>query len=255
MQMRNWVKEKIEERGYVIGAFVAGGSPNFTEALAMSGMDFIIVDMEHAQTSCETAVDMFRAAEMYGMAPMVRVYNPYDGPAMTRLLDVGAHGVMVPLVQDKAQTEMIVEAMKYAPVGKRGANGGRGPRWGNYENYPKVCNDNTLCIVQCESGKGVENIEEIVSVPGVDAVFIGTADLTLDMGLSLDSPEISAAIEKVLNACKAHGKIAGIYTATGEAAAMRVRQGFQLVTCMNDLGFFANKAKQHIKGVREMIEK
>ena len=264
MQMRNLVKEKIEANGYVIGAFVAGGSANFTEILAMNGMDFVIIDMEHAQTSCETAVDMFRAAEMYGMAPMVRVYNPYDGPAMTRLLDVGAHGIMVPLVQDKEQTQMIVDNTKYAPVGKRGANGGRGPRWGNYDNYTKVCNDNVLTIVQCESVKGVENIEEIVSVPGVDGVFIGTGDLSLDMGIqftasssvghSVGSPEMVAAIEKVLNACKANGKIAGIYTATAEDAAMRIKQGFQLVTCMNDLGFFAARTKQHINSVREMVE-
>ena len=265
MQMRNLIKEKIAANGYAVGVFVASSSATNCEILAMNGYDFVIIDCEHAQTDSETAVNMFRACEMYGMAPMVRVYNPYDGPMMSRLLDVGAHGIMVPLVNDAPQAKNIVDNTKYAPVGRRGANGGRGPRWGAYDDYVKVCNDNTLTFVQCESIEGVNNIEEIAALPGVDGVFIGTGDLSLEMGIkfkadssanhTVDSPEMVAAIDKILQACLKNGKIPGIVTASAEDTAKRVKQGFQFVTCMNDLGFFCSRTKQHLKSIRELVGK
>lgn len=265
MKMRNWIREKIEEKGHVIGAFVASGSANNCEILAMNGFDFIVIDMEHAQTSCETAVDMFRASELYGMSPLVRVYGPYDGAAMSRLLDVGAHGIMVPLVNTAEQAQMIVNNTKYAPVGHRGANGGRGPRWGNYEDYVHIANDNTLTFVQCESIEGLNNIEEIAALPGVDGIFIGTGDLTLEMGLkftadtssnhNVSSDAIVEAIDRILKACQDNNKIPGIVTLSAEDAARRINQGFQLVTCMNDLGFFASRTKAHLNTVKELINK
>ena len=262
MQMRNLVKEKIAANGYALGAFVASGSANHCEILAMNGLDFIIVDCEHAQTDCETIVDICRASELYGMAPLVRVYNPDDGPMMTRLLDVGVHGVMAPLVNTPAQAKNMVDCLKYAPLGRRGANGGRGPRWGAYENYTVVSNEATLTIAQCESVESVNNIEAIAATPGIDCIFIGTGDLSLDMGLQfkadsyashkVDSDEMVAAIDRVLKACQKNNVIPGIVTATAEDAARRIKQGFQLVTCMNDLGFFCSRTKQHIQSVREL---
>lgn len=265
MQMRNLIKEKISERGYVLGSFVASGSANLCEILAMNGLDFIIIDCEHAQTDAETIVDMCRASELYEMAPLVRVYNPDDGPMMSRLLDVGVHGVMAPLVGTPAQAKNMVNALKYAPLGRRGANGGRGPRWGAYENYTVASNECTLSIAQCESVEGLNNIEAIADTPGVDCIFIGTGDLSLEMGMhfkadsaashSVDSPEMIAAIDTILKACQKRGVIPGIVTTSPEDAARRIKQGFQLVTCMNDLGFFCNNTKRHINSVREIVEK
>jgi 2-dehydro-3-deoxyglucarate aldolase/4-hydroxy-2-oxoheptanedioate aldolase len=152
--------------------------------------------------------------------------------------------------------------MKYAPLGKRGANGGRGPRWGAYDNYVKVANDNTLTIAQCESIEGLNNIEEITATPGLDVIFIGTGDLSLEMGItfkadsaanhSVESQEIVNAIDKILKACQKNHVIPGIVTASAEDAARRIKQGFQFVTCMNDLGFFRSRTNQHFKSVREM---
>jgi len=263
MQMRNLVKEKIAANGYVLGAFVASSSATNCEILAMNGLDFVMIDCEHAQTDAETLVHMCRASEMYGMAPLMRVYNPDDGPMMSRMLDVGLHGVMAPLINTPAQARNLVNFTKYAPLGKRGANGGRGPRWGNYENYVKVCNDNVLTIAQCESMEGLQNIDEIAATPGVDVIFIGTGDLSMDMGMqfkadsganhSVGSPEMVAAIDRILKACQRNNVIPGIVTASMEDAARRVKQGFQFVTCMNDLGFFASRSKQHISGIRSLL--
>lgn len=265
MKMRCWIKEKIAEKGHVIGAFVASGSPNNCEIMALNGFDFIVIDTEHAQTESETIVDMVRASELYGMSPLIRVYSPFDGPTMSRMLDVGLHGVMVPLVNNPEQAKMVVDNTKYAPIGHRGANGGRGPRWGAYENYIEESNDNLLTIVQCESIEGLENVEEIAAMPGIDCIFVGTGDLTLEMGLkfkadtvsvhNVDSDRIVKALDRVLKACKDNGKIPGIVTMSAEDAARRINQGFQLVTCMNDLGFFKAKTKAHLDRVNELIEK
>lgn len=143
--------------------------------------------------------------------------------------------------------------------------GGEARRWGAYDDYVKVCNDNTLTFVQCESIEGVNNIEEIAALPGVDGVFIGTGDLSLEMGIkfkadssanhTVDSPEMVAAIDKILQACLKNGKIPGIVTASAEDTAKRVKQGFQFVTCMNDLGFFCSRTRRHLKSIRELVGK
>lgn len=182
---------------------------------------------------------------------------------MSRMLDVGVHGIMVPLVGTPAQAKNIVDFTKFAPVGKRGANGGRGPRWGAYENYVREANDCSLTIAQCESLEGLENVEKIAATPGLDAIFIGTGDLSLEMGVKfsadssanhkVDTPEMIAAIDRILKACKANNIIPGIVTASAEDAARRIRQGFQLVTCMNDLGFFRSRTNQHIQTVRQLV--
>ena len=256
MKMRNFVKEKIAANGYALGAFVASGSTMNCECLGINGMDFIIIDAEHAQTDCETAVHMAVASELYGMAAFVRVWNPDDITMCSRLLDVGLHGVMVPMVETRAQADAIIRAVKYPPLGMRGANGGRGPRWGMYENYTVQANENLYTIMQCESRKGVENIEEIAATPGLDCIFIGTADLSQDMGHPGDvgDPEVVAAVDRVLEACKAAGVTAGIVTGTEEAAVKRIRQGFQLVTCMNDQVFFRTESAKRLKAIRRSVQ-
>ncbi|SDN31121.1 2-dehydro-3-deoxyglucarate aldolase/4-hydroxy-2-oxoheptanedioate aldolase [Psychrobacillus sp. OK028] len=256
MKMRNLVKEKLEENGHVLGAFVASGSPTNVEILGLNDFDFVLIDMEHAQTDMETMVNMIRAAELYDMAPLARVYHPKDGPMMSRMLDVGIHGLMIPMVETKEHAQYIIENMKLAPLGKRGIGAGRGPRWGWYENYNKgEANDNTYVIMQCETSMGVENIEEICQTQGLDCIFIGTADLSQDMGCLGDNNnnELQAAISKVLDACKKYNIVPGIVTATAEEATKRIQQGFQFVTIMNDLGFFRSQTKHQINAVRNNL--
>ena len=256
MYMQNMIQEKLDKHGYALGAFVASGSAMNCECLALNGMDFIIIDAEHAQTSMETMVEMSRASELYGMAALSRVYDPADGPMMSRLLDVGLHGIMVPLVETRAEADMIIQYTKFPPLGKRGANCGRGPRWGVYEDYRKQANKNLYVIMQCETKLGVKNIEEICQTPGLNCIFVGTGDLTQVLGCpgELDHPEVTEAIQRVLKACKKYGVVPGIVTASEEEAVMRINQGFQLVTCMNDQVFFRTESKKRLEHIREQIK-
>ena len=253
MKMRNYLKEKIDRKGYVIGAFVASCNPTNVEILAMNGMDFAILDMEHSPLGLETMVEMIRAGEAYGMVSIPRVYT-METKLMRRILDVGAHGVMVPMVGNEADAKYIIDAVKFPPLGLRGMNAGRGPRWGAYENYLNEANDALFTAFQCETVEGLENIDKLVQTPGLDCVFIGTGDLSLDMGYPNDvkHPEVVAAIDKIREACEAAGIIPGIVTSTPEDAAYRIRQGFKIVTIMNDLGMFKKQSQLQIEKVHEL---
>lgn len=257
MKMRNLIKEKLADKGYALGAFVASGSATNAEILGLNNLDYIFIDMEHAQTDMETMVHMIRASELYDMAPLARVYDPFDGPMMARMLDVGIHGLMVPMVDTPEHAKYIIEHTKLAPLGKRGIGAGRGPRWGWYEDYNKgEVNDNTYVIMQCETQESVRNIDEICQTPGLDCIFIGLADLSQEMGLlgQNDHPELQVAVDKVLKACQKHDVVPAIVTGSVEEAAKRIKEGFQLVSIMNDLGFFRAQTKARIDAVHAAVK-
>ena len=253
MQMRNLLKEKLQEKEYLLGAFVASCSPQNVEILAMNGLDFAILDMEHSPLGLETMVDMIRAAECYNMIAFPRVYT-IETKLMRRVLDVGAHGIMLPMVNTPEEAKYIIDAVKFPPIGVRGMNAGRGPRWGAYPDYIKEANDALFTIFQVETRQSVENLEKIAPMEGFDVLFIGTGDLSLDMGHpgDLKDPEVAGAIDKVLEMCRKYNKIPGIVTGSPEAAAERIRQGFKIVTIMNDLGIFRNMTLNQIRRTREL---
>lgn len=255
MKMINYIGEKLARQDYVLGAFVASGSAMNCECMAINGMDFIIIDAEHAQTSTETMVEMSRASELYGMAAFARVYDMNDGPMMSRLMDVGLHGIMVPMVETRAQAEEVIKYVKFPPLGKRGANGGRGPRWGAYENYAVQANDCLYVIMQCETRLGVENLEEICQTKGLDCIFVGTGDLSQDLGHpgDLKHPDVAAAIDRILTVCNKYDIVPGIVTADPDDAVERIKQGFRVVTCMNDQVFFKTESKNRLDYIRERI--
>lgn len=256
MDMKNYLKERLAEKNYILGAFVASCAPQNVEILAMNGLDFAILDMEHSPLGLENMVDMIRAAETYGMIAFPRVYT-IETKLMRRVLDIGAHGIMLPMVSTPQDARYIIDAVKFPPLGARGMNAGRGPRWGAYPNYIQQANDALFTIFQCETREGIENIDEIASTPGCDVIFIGTGDLSLDMGHpgDLKHPEVVAAIDKVLAACKKYDRIPGIVVSSPEAAAERIKQGFKMVTIMNDLGFFRSATLQHIQRTHQLASK
>lgn len=253
MRMRNYLKEKLAEKPYVLGAFVASCNPTNVEILGMNGLDFVILDMEHSPLGLETMVDMIRAAEAYGMVAIPRVYT-IETKLMRRVLDVGAHGLLVPMVNNMDDARYIMDAVKFPPLGARGMNAGRGPRWGGYDHYIQEANDALFTMFQCETREGLSHVEEMAAMDGLDSIFIGTGDLSLDMGhpQDLKNPEVVAAVDRILRACQEHGKIPGIVTGSPEAAAERIRQGFRIVTIMNDLGMFKAQSQQQIEQVHAL---
>ena len=248
---QNRLKANLKAGKVQIGAFVTAPCPEVVEVLGATGYDFVILDTEHTASGIETVVDMMRAAEIYGMSPVVRV--PNDTPKnIARYLDVGAYGVQVPMVHTADQARAIVRAMKYPPEGERGMSGGRGPRWGLIENYRQTSNEEALVAVMCESVEGLKNIDEIVRVPGIDTVFIGAFDLSQSLGMpgQTTHPIVEDAIQTILNACKRAEVIPGIVAPSLELTRKRIEQGFLYVTTFDDMAFFADAAAKRLDEIR-----
>lgn len=247
----NKLKRNLKEGKTQLGVFVTSPNPEIVEALAVVGFDFVIIDCEHGGANLETAIDMVRAAEAYGMSSVVRTHD--DTPKMvSRYMDCGAYGIQVPMVHTAEQAAKIVEATKFWPEGKRGMSGGRGSKWNMIPNYTQQVNAESFIAVMCESVEAVNNIEEIVRVPGVDAVFIGAYDMSQDMGIPGDvmSEPMEEAIAKVLKACQDANVIPGVVAPTLEMARKRIAQGFTYVTLFDDMVFFAECAAQRLADVK-----
>jgi 4-hydroxy-2-oxoheptanedioate aldolase len=236
--MRNKVKETIMGGGKAFGTFFELGSMNVMECLGRTGLDFVIIDNEHGPFEAESSADFIRAAELGGLTPFARV-REISRPAVLKLLDVGAKGLIVPCVETVEQVEKLVEYAKYAPIGKRGFCPTRKDAWGF--DYPategmkenmRICNEEALLIPQCETVGCLEHIEEITAMEGVDGIFVGPFDLSISMGIpgEFQNPEFLAAVARILKACQDNHKISIIFTGNIDAVNAYYEQGFDAVT-------------------------
>ena len=227
-----------ERGGTALGGWLFLREPLVAEAAALSGYDYVCVDMQHGLQSYEHAVTMLYAMARTPTTPIVRV--PWNDPAIIgRVLDAGAHGVIIPMVNTAEQARAAVAACRYAPLGSRSMGPvGVSARAGR-EGYYGSANAKTLCIPMVETREAVENIDEIVAVPGVDAIYIGPADLSITYGLEprtdQDDPDWNAALVRVREACDRAGVVPGVH-ADAALAGKRRAQGFRMITVGFDLG-------------------
>lgn len=218
------------------GAWVAAPSAANAEAVAGLGFDYVCVDMQHGLVEYSDAVHMFMAIAGQGSVPIARLVA--NDPALIgKVVDAGALGVVVPLVSTPEQAAAAVAATRYPPRGGRSF----GPVRASVATGSKQIADleQIFVAVMVETAEGLERVEEIAAVEGVDAIYCGPADLALALGIEpayeRPEPEHIAAVERIRRACIEHGIIAGVHCADGAMAARRVEQGFQLTTIMNDL--------------------
>jgi len=207
--VRNKLREKLSKGVPVFGVFSFSGSPRMVEMMGYAGLDYIIIDTEHASDDVEKAEGLVRAAEVSGTVPIIRVYRNEPSLIM-KALDVGAMGVYVPHVNSRDDAVQAVQAAKYPPHGTRGvcprirAAGYSAASWNQFY---KESNEQTMVWVIIEEERGVKNIEEIASVPGVDVIGIGTADLSQNMKQfgEYRSDEILRMTEHACKICKQNG--------------------------------------------------
>ncbi|KAI9735004.1 MAG: hypothetical protein M1834_002087 [Cirrosporium novae-zelandiae] len=216
--------------------------PGYTLArtVAELGEDWVLIDCEHGNISDDSMYHSCNAIASAGASPIVRI--PASEPwLIKRALDCGAHGIMVPMCETKAQAELIVRASKYPPQGIRGTGGLFAPSLFNQTgpSYTKTANINVTIIVQIETRLAVEQCEAIATVDGIDALFIGPNDLAASMGyFPFDHPkipEVQEAAARVLEVAKKAGKWAGHFALSAEIAAQRIKQGFDFVNCGADI--------------------
>jgi 4-hydroxy-2-oxoheptanedioate aldolase len=234
----NQLKEKVLAGKKLMGSFHEIGSTVAAGLMGHTGLDYTIIDCEHGPFEAETAQALAQAAAAKGVAPFARV-KEISRPAILKLLDAGAQGLIIPNVKTLEQAREIVRFGKFQPVGERGvAATVSSDFWFSdmlsegIEGYFQQANELTMLIPQCETVECLENIEQIAALDGIDGIFVGPYDLSTAMGkpAQFEDPEIRAAIARILAACKAAGKLSFIYTGDLSKAREYLAMGFDSVT-------------------------
>jgi 2-keto-3-deoxy-L-rhamnonate aldolase RhmA len=243
------IKDKIRRGEASVGSWMSMGHTSIAEILAMSGYEWVVVETEHTAIDVSEVLRLIIAIEQRGCIPLVRLAwcDPIQAKAV---LDSGAAGVIVPMVNTKAEAELAVKMTKYPPMGFRGVGLARAQGYGaNFDEYVKHANDDSLLILQIEHKDAVANIEEILSVPGVDGTYIGPYDLSMSLGIpgQLNHPDVVAAKKKVLAATRARGLVAGIHFVQPKTAAedcrRAIKEGYGFIALGTDILFLGDNAR------------
>jgi 4-hydroxy-2-oxoheptanedioate aldolase len=233
----NPFKRALQQGQTQIGLWLSLGNPYCAELAAGAGYDWLLVDGEHAPNDILTFLSQLQAVAPYPSHPIVR---PVEGtPALIKqLLDIGAQTLLIPMVESAEQAAALVAATRYPPRGMRGvgASLARASRWGRVDGYLERAEDELCLLLQVETRKGLDNLDAITRVEGVDGVFIGPVDLSASMGHlgNPGHPEVQAAIESGIRRIRALGKAAGILASGEESARNYIRWGANFVAVAVD---------------------
>ncbi|QEN09472.1 2,4-dihydroxyhept-2-ene-1,7-dioic acid aldolase [Oceanispirochaeta crateris] len=244
---QNDVKTKLQNGKKVLGAWAQAGSNITAEVMADSGMDFIIIDMEHSPIDLPVLVTQFQAMNGYPAVPFVRApWN--DFVQIKRILDAGAFGIIIPNVETVEEAKKAISAVKYPMAGIRGVAGStRAAHYGNDSlSYFVKANEEVMLILMIESPRGIENLDEILKLEGFDGIMVGPVDLATTMGYlgNPEVPEAKQALESIEKKVIASGKYLMALSSDWEGAKNKFAKGAHLVTCMSDtlsLGVLARK--------------
>lgn len=245
----NYLKELLKAGKPAIGASLSLPSPPVAEILARSGFDFLWIDMEHSPLNLETVHRAIHATSGTDTVPIVRV--PWNLHWLAKpVLDIGAMGVVMPLVTSKEEALEAVRALKYPPEGVRGYGPGFAAlRWGlSPPEYAKIANNVIMVILLIEHIDAVNRIDEILAVPGIDVAMVGPFDLSGTMGLlgQTTHPKVQEAVDKVHAAAKKARVPVGILATTPDDINKRLQQGYQFVLVGYDTGFL-------VGGIRNIL--
>jgi 4-hydroxy-2-oxoheptanedioate aldolase len=247
----NRVKQLLRDGKPALGTFMALGSTLGAEQLAQVGFDWLVIDQEHGAIDATLTQSLLQAVSTTETVPLVRV--PWNsGDWIKRALDAGAYGLVVPMVNTRADAEAAVRATRYPPMGDRSIGGSRTRLYGGPD-YVERANEEILLMVQIEHKTAVDNAREILSTPGIDGYFIGPGDLCASLGLpntwDPDFPEYWAALEKVQRAAKEARVPSGIHASPHRVTAM-IEKGYQFIAVGFDISFMTQAATTALQGAR-----
>ena len=240
----NTAKRKMMEGHVTFGAGAGLGSTLSAEHLSLAGFDLVLVDLQHGNWDPERAMVAFRSICLGLATPMVRV-GCNDYYLIGNMLDRGALGVVVPMVNSPEEAQAAAQATRYPPMGRRSAGPFGTGLYG--DDYLQAANEEVFLAVQIETQEALDQAEAILSTDGVDGCWIGPADLAFSMGTAFGSAEHEAAIQQILEVCQKVGKIPGI--AAGADFEQRIRQGFLFVINGSDTSYVLNGAQEALRVV------
>ena len=250
---KNAIKTTLAGAGRVLNAWLAIPSSYSAEVMAHQGWDSVTIDLQHGPVDFQAAVGMLQAISTTDAVPMARV--PWNDPALImKLLDAGAYGLICPMINTKAEAEAFVAAARYPPRGYRSFGPNRAVQYGGPD-YWQHANEEVLLLAMVENSTALENLDQILSVPGLDGTYIGPSDLALSMRrtptLDPADHDVLAAMETIRKGTRERGLIAGVHTDSAKTALKRYAEGFQLCTILNDarlLMLAAQAAVREVKG-------
>ncbi len=256
--MRENTLKSIWARGdAVVNGWLSIPSAFASEVMAHQGFDSLTVDMQHGVVDYKDAVTMLQAISTTPVMPLARV--PWNDPArLMKILDAGVYGVICPMINTRAEAEAMVQACKYPPRGYRSFGPVRASIYAGSD-YADRANADLVVMPMIETALAMKNLDDILSVPGVDAVYVGPADLSLAFGCKprldqTDAPVVEAQ-QQIVEACKRHSVVAGIHCGTSTYALKMISAGYQFVTLASDSRFLAMKAAEEVNAVRKSAVK
>jgi len=251
------LRAKWEAGEPAFGLWAGIPSPLTAELAAAAGYDYVCVDLQHGGSTEATMVSMFQAAQAGGAVPLARL--AWNEPwLIMRALDLGAAGVILPLIDNAAEAARAVQACRYPPHGKRSYGPVRAELVVGSAT-PEALGEDVLCFAMIETRDGLENLDEIAATPGLDGLYIGPSDLALALGLpprpvvgdiGADRQVLADAIERVLEVCTANGLSPGMHCAAGEAALTYADRGFRLITVGVDTSWYKAAIRRELDAAR-----
>lgn len=244
----NELKRRLQEGNTVYGPFVRLNSPAVVEIMGYAGFDFLIIDLEHGPMAMAEAENLVRAANIAGISPIIRVPNNCESDIL-KALDSGASGVQVPQINSHLSASKASEYSRFYPFGSRGLCGGtRAARYSaiNTEDYCSGSNKEVLLVIHIEGKAGVDNIDSILQVPGIDVIFLGPFDLSQSLGLpgKVDHPLVVKTMKEVIVKANDSGKVVGTYATSVEKAHFWAELGVQYISTFLDTALLYQTASE-----------
>jgi 2-keto-3-deoxy-L-rhamnonate aldolase RhmA len=247
------LKGRLNSGKTLLGTWVTIGHTDVPDVLEAVGFDWLVFDTEHAPLGPEAVSRMVQAIDSSSVCPLVRV-GAADQYLVKSAFDMGAHGVVCPMVSTREEAARVVSFAKYPPAGVRGVAPRKAADYGNtFADYVRTANESTVVVVQIETAESLQNLDEILGTPGVDVAFVGPTDLTMSLGLIDDrgNPRVVEAMKQVIDACARHGKTPGVLAATPDEARRDVKLGFRFIGLGSDTRFMMSGAREYLRAARE----
>jgi 2-keto-3-deoxy-L-rhamnonate aldolase RhmA len=227
------LKASLREGRFTLGSWISLGHAAIAEIMARAGFDWLVIDLEHSAIGIELAAELIRIIDLCGVPPLVRLTSN-DPDQIKRVLDAGAHGIVVPMVNTRAEAERAVAATRYAPAGFRGVGLSRAQGYGaRFKEYLQWQADGPIVIVQIEHRDAVDRLDEILTVPGVDGFIIGPYDLSCSMGIpgQFEHAKYLDAVRRIREAGKRIGSPAGLHIVEPDLGRLdaAIREGYAFV--------------------------
>jgi 2-dehydro-3-deoxyglucarate aldolase len=258
--MHQIINNALAKRNFLLCSWINSGSPIIAEIMSQCGFDFLVVDAEHSAVDIPQAQALFQAikAGNPNCLPMVRLTgNTYS--ETKRYLDAGAMGIIAPLINTKEEAQELVRSVKYPPKGERGVGYGRSHGYGfDFDNYMQTANEDIFVCIQIEHIKAIENLDEILNVEGIDAIFIGPYDLSASMGITaqFDHPDYIQAINNIMAKCSQYNILAGIHVVQPNTSEVfqKVKTGFQMIAYSLDITIIGTSFRNGLLEINNLFK-